>query len=266
MVNLTAEATYGSAQPLEVLTKLVGARCKVLYETARDATVATVINALKSIRAATRKAHHARKTNPKIVFRSELIPSVQSLKGGGKRRIFRNDHGHRIAPNKKTRWANTKGVRLNKLHTYLVIPEHEKDAEYLCVAASEKEARAYEDRRSAKRKMVLGGLAKCVLGHTMAKLYAQNMGEDAGVRARQIAPAFAWAATSLHGKELTIEAKDTLDYAMLALKDGRAGVDLALKKAANKTWSYLSSYCSKWGRIEDIGPVPFPEVVKRRAS
>lgn len=266
MINLTAEATYGETQPLEVLSRLMAMRCKVLYETAKDAAVATVINCLISLRAQTRRAKPTAKTKPKIVFRSELQPSFYGVRHGTDSRVLRNAQGHRVAVNMRKVWLS-KGYRWKDLHVYHVTPEHERDHQYIAIAPSTKVVLAYENRRAARRKLALGGLAKYTLGLAMSKISTHRGTDDAGIRAVTIAPQFAHASTALHGHELTIEVHDALDYAILALRGGKGSVDLAIKKAANKTFGLLAQECAKWGNIEDIGPCPFPELVgKRRAS
>lgn len=44
----------------------------------------------------------------------------------------------------------------------------------------------------------------------------------------------------MRGEEYAIRASDTLNYATLALKGGKAQVDVALKKAMNKMVSVLN--------------------------
>ena len=259
MMNVSVDVTYGESRPLEELSRLMAMRCKVLHETAQDAAVATVINALNSLRAQTRAARPAAKTRPKIVMRSELNPSIAAKRGGGRRRTLRNELGHRVKVSMRKVWLS-KGFRMRELHTYLVTPEHERDRKYLVIAPNSKMVANYENRRSRRRKVALGGLAKYTLGFAMARLSTRNGPGDAGMKAQAIAPQFAHAATALHGHELTVEVHDALDYALLALKGGRGSIDLALKRAANKTFGLLSHECAKWGKVEDIGPCPFPEL------
>ena len=262
MINLTAEATYGDKQPLEALSRLMAKRCEILHETARDSAVATVINCLVSLRAQTRKAKATAKTKPRIVFRSELKPSFYGVRHGADSRVLRNPQGHRVAVNLRKVWLS-KGCRWKDLHVYHVTPEHERDHRYIAIAPSTKAVLDYENRRSARRKLALGGLAKYTLGLAMSKISTHREADDAGMRAVTIAPQFAHASTALHGHELTIEVHDALDYAILALKGGRGSVDLALRNAANKTFGLLAHECAKWGKVEDIGPCPFPELTRK---
>lgn len=268
MINMEVSATYGESKPLEELSRLMALRCKVLYETAKDAAIATIINAATSIRAVTRRSKPSAKTKPKIVLRSELKPSWHKYSRSAKGRfVFRNELGHRIAAPMKTVHVYPRGTQFGVLHTYLVTPEHKRDRQYLAVAQNIAQVKRYEDRRATRRKIALGGLAQYTLGLAMAKLSTRNGPDDAGVRAQTIAPQFAFASSALHGNELTLELRDTLDYALAALKGGPTSIDFALRKAANKTFGLLSQECKKWGKIEDIGPCPFPELVgKRRAS
>ena len=52
--NAGVTATWGSGRPLSELVHLIGRRMEILHETNRDATVATAITVLQSLRKETR--------------------------------------------------------------------------------------------------------------------------------------------------------------------------------------------------------------------
>jgi hypothetical protein len=62
----------------------------------------------------------------------------------------------------------------------------------------------------------------------------------------------------------TLNLADRLNYAVDALKGGRASVDLALKKAANKTAGILAKVAEK--KFGEKISAPFPEVKGRKVS
>ena len=54
MLGAEVTAYWADGRPLEELSKLIQKRMKILHESSKDATVATAITVLKSLRAATR--------------------------------------------------------------------------------------------------------------------------------------------------------------------------------------------------------------------
>lgn len=267
MIGVHVEATWGSSEPLEALTRLIRQRCKLLYETTADAAIATVINAANSLRAQTKKTKPSAKVKARIAMRPELHPSVRG-RGRDRRRCLSNSMGHRIPMAKmSTRciWLDD-DPRGKKLFVYHVIPELDRDKPYLCVAENEGLVRKYETNRVRRRKNALGGLAKYTLGLAMARLSTYNNGEPAGYIAKRVAGEHAYAlAEAREDRYMDVELGDTLNYAVKALKGGQGSVDLALKRAANKTYGLLMRDIHKWDKIEDIGPVPFPEIVGKRS-
>ena len=55
MMTISMDAAFNGSHALGVLSNLIARRKSVLHETTRDATVATAITVLQSIRAATRR-------------------------------------------------------------------------------------------------------------------------------------------------------------------------------------------------------------------
>lgn len=55
MMEVSMDASYNGSHAVGVLANLIARRKSVLHETTRDATVATAITVLQSIRAATRR-------------------------------------------------------------------------------------------------------------------------------------------------------------------------------------------------------------------
>lgn len=257
-----ATATWGPSKPLSELQRLIEQRCHVLHETAKDAAIATVINAAASLRAQTRKAKPSAKTKPDIASETNIVPSW-TMHGGARRRCLRDASGKRIGSG---------GLRTVYLghgsgtQAFLVKPEHKRDKQYLVIARNRGEVEKYEQARSKRRKEALGGLAKFTLGLAMAKLSTRNKPGEAGGMVSGIAPKFASASAQGEGKALSVELRSALDYAVLALKDGKGSIDTAMMKAANKTFGLLSRTMQNWVSPVDIGPCPFPELVGKRSA
>ena len=263
MIGMHVEATWGPSKPLEELTRLMELRCRVLSETSRDAAIATIINAANALRTQTKKTKPSAKVKARIAMRLELHPSVDRKKG----RCIRNSVGHRISMAKlgvRCRWLDD-DPKGKKLFVYHVVPELDRDEPYLCVAENEGDVRKYETNRIRRRKNALGGLAKYTLGLAMARLSTYNNGEPAGKVAKKVAGKYVYAHAGAANGQMDVELRDTLCYAIDALKDGQSSVDLALKRAANKTFGLLSQQMQNWSTPVDIGPCPFPEIVGKRS-
>lgn len=259
MIGMAASLTWGPSKPIEELNRLIVHRCNILYESAKDAAIATVINAAAGLRAQTRKARPTGKTKPVIDAKIDLIPSC-TVTGGKRRRCLRDASGDRVGKAGMRTVYLTDGASFGNCQTFLVKPEHKRDRAYLVVARTRKDAEKYEQSRSRRRKAVLGGLAKFTLGLAMAKLSTRNRPGEAGGMVSMVAPKYASASAQGEGKGLSVELRSALDYAIDALKDGRGSVDTAMMKAANKTFGILQRAMKGWSSPVDIGPVPFPEV------
>lgn len=263
MVSPSVKVTYADVQPLSVLSDLIRKRREILGESAKDAVVATAIDALVSIRAATQSAAGKKKTQPKV----EDTGWYGSYSASEKRPCFRAGVG-KYAPRvnvdtKRVRWL-TKGVRPENQHVYRVTPEHMKVAPYYVVCASPQIANDFEQKAAGHRITGYGDLAKHALGVAMSKISTRNVGSKAGVKARLAASKLAIAASSeLADGGYSVIVGDDLDYGVAALKGGKAVITLALKKAANKIAGRLAKEVA--GRpLADKISTPFPEVRRRK--
>lgn len=265
MITPAITATYAGNKPLSVLSDLIRKRREILGESAKDAVVATAIDALVSIRAATKTAAGKKKTKPKIedtswygsFSRSTNRPCIRASVGKGAAKVEVPD-GCRI------KWF-TKDVKSRDQHVYRVTPEHAKVAPYYVVCRTRKDADAFEQLAAMHRIKEYGDLAKHALGVAMYKASTRNVSSKASIKARMAASRLAHADfgdTPSGGFYIAI--KEDIDYAMDALKNGRATIDIALKKAANKIAGRLAKEVAGRPFAEKV-ETPFPEV-RRRAK
>ena len=266
-MNMTFEATWGESKPLQELERLTEKRMALMRENSHDAAVATLINTLVSLRATTRRAMPAKKTKVVVEAVNQYIPSA-SKRGGKFQRCLRTRDGVHITGIRRLRWE-THGMPFRDLRVFRITPEHATVKPYLIVAPSAAVAEGFEQKCAKRRKDNYGELAKTALGIAMAKISTKNVPTRSF--ARVSASRIAAVVQTQSGDYLTIEARDMLDYAVPALPNGRADVNTALMKAANKTQSILVQYLNKYGSqffgdAANIGPTPFPEVLKRRSA
>lgn len=264
MITPAITATYAGNKPLSVLSDLIRKRREILGESAKDAVVATAIDALVSIRAATKTAAGKKKTKPKI----EDTSWYGSYSNSTGRPCFRSGVGKyskRIeVPSRRVKWL-VAGVRRENRHVYRVTPEHGKVAPYYVVCQSPEIADAFEQLAAKHRTDEYGDLAKHALGVAMYKISTRNVASRAGVKARMAASKLAktiFGDTPAGGYFVSID--DELEYAISALKNDRATVDIAIKKAANKIAGRLAKEVAGRPFMDRI-ETPFPEV-RRRAK
>ena len=260
-----ASLTWGPSKPLSELNRLIKLRCRVLYETARDAAIATVINTADSLRAQTRKPKLSGKTKAEIVDSADLIPSWRTV-GGVRRKCLRDRNGKHVGRKGARLVYLNRGAPIRNCKTFYVTPVNKRVNPYFAVAESLADVKKYEQGREIKRKRALGGLAKYTLGLAMKELSTRNWMTEVNGTVASVAKRFAFASAQGEGEALSVELRSALDYAVLALKDGRGSIDTAMMKAANKTFGILSRETQKWVSPVDIGPCPFPEIVGKRTS
>lgn len=262
MLTFTADATWGASEPLARLSELVEKRCEMLHETVQDAAVGTLIAALSAIRTQTLKAKPPRKAAASVTMRSEFVPSFSRKLG---RKCLRNALGRRLDLSLRVAWVEPKGTPLRLLRVYYVKPQNGKVKPYLAVAKSARRVTEHETARVRRHIAAMGGLARRVLGLAAAKVSTRPAAADgAGMGAVKVAPRFAAVTFSRSGREGTIEVRDSLSYARLALKGGASTVDFALRRAANKIAGRLMRWAADNGNLGAAVSVPFPEVAGRR--
>lgn len=243
VVGVTCNATF-DGKPLSVLTDLLAERQRILGESAQDAVIATGIDALVSLRALTKVAP---KRIPKADVRfGESEPKyITGTNGKASGQLFRRTvvkrwrHGRQV---QLVKWQRVDGVAKNR-------------------RASAKELSAAWQTWG---KINQRGLAKAALGIAMKSISTRNAADSVTPRALRLAQANVAVRKYGNGDMFTLEIRDSLNYASLALKGGPAAVDLALQRAANKIAGRLSKVAER--KLGEKIPTPFPEVRQRRAS
>ncbi len=273
MLEPTFKLSYNGG-PVSKLNELIEQREKWLHEGYKDAMTATAITALTSIRAATRpwKGEVATGKFCAVFRRADIHPAFF---GRHHRRCFRagrfprkdaprvdlGRHCVQLVPPGDRAWRQASVWRV-EISKDRVERWPKQPAEFFVVALAEDSVRAYLDRRFARIAKRQAGLARSVLGVAMAKLSTRPpASEKAGEHVRKIADKHAVAATSDTGDTFSVHVESNLSYAMDAVKGGRAGVDDALKRAANRIAGMISHKANL--PLEEKMPTPFPEVRRR---
>lgn len=260
-----------SGKSLEELSRLVALRAQRLGELTKDAVVAAAIDVLVSLRADTRDARGGDGNYiPKSVTpRPDLYVSfrdgpahIPCLRVGSRR-------GPRFTGGGSFYLAD-KGAKASDLKVFRIVSRHENVNPYFVAARSVSDALKIERRRAKWRIKKKGGLAKTALGVAMAKLSTRNVADTSPKLARILASRLSHATVSYGSGTagapgtFCLEYRDDLHYAIPALKSGAGGVDIAVRKAANKIAGMITHAAHKAGDIEHDIPTPFPEVKRRK--
>ena len=240
MVKVTCNATY-YGKPLAVLSDLIRQRQKYLGESSKDAVIATGIDALVSIRRITRTA-------------KKMLPKSAVKFAPHKPKYITAKYGKNAG--KPLRRTLVKRYKNNALKTIVKwFPLETKKA-------------TKADREAAYRKwgkISRHGLSKWTFGVLMHGLSTKNnIPEHVQSATKAIARKMAKSVTLESPTRLTLNLTNALNYARQSVKGGQAGIDLALKKAANKIAGRLCKVAEK--KFGERVQTPFPEVRKRRAS
>lgn len=259
------DITYAGDKPIAELERLIDVRMRRLGETAKDATVATAIDVLRSLRALTRKAKESRKPKATIEERSQYIPSMQS-QGGRKVPCLRLRGGDRVKPGLPLVWDKeyTTGFPIAQLHVYLVTPELPRFRPYLCVAPSASIALQKETARARRRIKARGGLARNMFSLAMGAISTRGGTMEGAASAQSIAQKYLKVRQGEAGETYSLEIRDQLDYALLALNGGKSAVDTAMMRSANKIAGMVKKALEARGDLAQDFETPFPEVKRRR--
>lgn len=271
MITPTLNMTYGG-KPMEVLNRLLEAREKWLYEGYKDATVATAITALTSIRAATKpwEGKIGMGFFCTVTRRDDVHPAFcghrRCIREGRFRRkgAPRVDLGRncvQLVPPGDMMWPQASVFRVE-----ITDEQHERWPKqpvlFYVVAMSEAAVKSYLERRFKNIANRQSGLAKTVLGVAMAKLSTRPAAnEKAGAHVHAIAEKYGVVAQSDSGDRFSVRVESNLSYAVDAVKGGQAGVADALKRSANRIAGMINH---KVGLpLEEKLTTPFPEVKRR---
>ena len=259
MNNVTITATTDKGEPLSALSRVIESRVRELGESTRNATVATAINVLKSLRSDTRVARD------KSVFVSVTeVKNVISSFTTGRRRCLRigTERGARVTGRRAVYLV---GRRLKNVEerVYLVRDKSKsgkRDEDYYIVAHDRTSAEEYAKSRREKRIRRYKGLAKHALGIAMSKISTRNsVSGGIGSHADRVARKNVGALSYANGKSYCIDINDLLRYATGALKSGESGVSAAFRRAANSTIGYINQSL-KTRNIRRSLKIPFPEL------
>lgn len=235
---MTIDAVTKKGMPLTALSAAIVNRVNVLGETSKNATIATAIDIVTSLRARTRVAEM--KSARHVILLSGYVPGWVKVGKHG-RRCIRGGFGagapeYRFGMTPAARARDTREVA--KLHVYEIgsnVPERraKKHGTYLLVATNEDDARRYAREHNGARNF--RGLARYALGEAAHRLSTRHS-LDIAVHnsARAVAVKVVSAYWETHDLATAVDVVDGLRYATLALRGGKADVAAAQTAALAK--------------------------------
>lgn len=254
-------ATVGDGKTLEQFARLIQEREKWLHENTENTVAAVIMEALRSLRAATLVAK-PEKAKPKVEP-TPYVPSV-TTQGGKKVPCLRAGRARYVPPkNVRVVWADlpklTTGVwkfvddfRPGRAKTYLIVAASQHSASQRAKAIVQARIRRF------------AGMARKALSLLMKKTFnGAGAEEPTTAQAAQKADELTSRVETRSGGQYSLSVNDMLNYAKLAFRGGDGAVELALQKAVNKATSQLNYKCRDMLLFKKLD-TPFPEVATRR--
>lgn len=271
--EITIDISGARGETVAALQDLIEKRAQILYEKwPVDAVIATVITALKSLRAYTR-ANKTKKMRVNLQRRPKLSVTVEPTSytvsmrrvGSGRDSVYviRNPAGHvvdeirpwwQVPPMPQFR-LKAKVFRVTLSEDRLEAWPHQKKVSYL-VASDIQSAIGILERRFSKVVRKSSGLAKSALGRAMAqvsdrpaKLEVTNPKAISLLnRVVQVRKETRLVADAFGVSECFIDVEDSLRYAVAALEGGEGVINASLMRAANSIAGYLDHSLDDWKR------------------
>lgn len=261
--------SFANGQTMDKFSDVIASRMKWCNESAKDSIAACAIDALKSIRAKCRVAKPS-SIKVKIVVDSTLEASAFTTSGhkniclrytGSKQRYFGNE---------KIYWAERPTGMYKAMKAYRF---SHNDKNYIVVASSESLAQTTAKKIVVRKALRYAGLAKRALGFLMKKTATINVKDDFNpvveIKADDVTDKAEILQKNKDGSQAKygIILKDTLRYALDAIKGGKSEIDACLKRSMNKIVSVINQ---KIKRRKDTFfkpqqlETPFPELRKRK--
>lgn len=255
-------------KPLAALLKHVAERSRYMSRAWADSAIGAMVQVCKSLRSASLEAKASRYDPSQITEIGGGLSASYTRAFGATRRCLRNPQGVRdTVIDRRFRVIYRCRPNSTSARPFLVKPMHERQKPYVVVAESAGDAKAVDKNIQAKRKRMYGQFAKTALGFAMGALSTRHK-----VPLKRFTAKTPWSALVAAGLkksegEEEVYMRDMLDYATLAVKGGRAGVDAAVMKTANKVYGEVQHYLNKNGLnlFKEERAMPFPDVSRAYA-
>jgi len=271
MAATVAISANWHGQGLDALQKVLQSRMKYMHETARESVAAMMITTLQSIRAMTKVA---KLSSIKVTVKPDETLRLGWYTVGGKRKPCMRlaGSGQRYKGTERVTFAGNPPKDAERSWSVFRFTDSlsPKMTTFLIAAPSAASAKAKAKQIVRSRQMRYAGLAKRALSVLMMRTSTKRVNDPVPQRvtskARELTDSREVVAKSQNGGKYALVVSDNLRYALAAIKGGRQMVDMAAKKAANKTTAVINRTIAKNGGL--LGPsklpTPFPELTRKR--
>jgi len=270
-------ATYADGKTLDEFKRVLDARRKYLNETAFQSIHAMAVETLKSVRSLTKvakpsgiKVDLTPRTDLKFSYYHVTAATTGSK--SGVRMCIRGASGMRFEDNQigKFVFVDLKGAKLASVQVYQFKDVTGDNKVYLICATSQSKAKKAAQNIVARRLLRYAGLAKRAVSALMIKTNNKGPADAVSARVYQKANEVTTVKNQIvknpNGSGVySLTAMDDLRYAGRALKGGQASVDMALRKAANKSVGLIQHKCKNVLLPGEL-KTPFPEITKKGAA
>ena len=267
---LSVHIDGASLAALDALAKTLKARMKYMNECVSASCHAIMGSTLRSIRAATRTAS-PRRLKVALKRRGDLVFSY-TTQGGHRRMCLRDRSGARLVGTDqgRPRFLDLHHAKPADVGVYEFVDAHDSERDvYLIAATSTGAARKHAQAIVARRALKFAGLARRALSVLMVKSNTRAALENVSLRVNRAAyratRTSETVAETPAGGVYTLSALDNLRYARKAVTGGDAAIDLAVRKAVNKSVGLVSHRFKSVLQPGDLPPV-FADIKQRKGA
>ena len=262
-IKISVEGVSTSQDPIKVLNQMIETRSKLLHQSIVKSTASVAVNALKSVRTATRDARKRKSFKIKV----EETPYFVGFSYSEKRPCLRsgnNRYSPKVSLDSKVVYL-TKGIKnpQKDAHVYKVTYEKKNLKPVFIACSSKKVALDFAIKATQHRIDNRGTLAKNALSVAVGKIASKTLKLDGSSESKTMASKLVDVQEWNSGLDYTVKITDNVEYSEEALKGGQNALNIALQKAANKTYGTLSHLCGI-DFTDKFPEKPFPDVGNKK--
>ncbi len=272
--SIQIHASGSNGTTLKQFGEILQKRIEYLNESARGSITACALQVLRSIRTVTKVAK-LKNIKPTLKIENALYPSWMTRSGKKNVCLRIKGSNQRYVGTEKLIFAQNPTRGMDKTwKVYSFADEFSKNKKkYLLAAPNQTLAKEKARKVIARYAMRYAGLAKRALSMLMMKTYSgktehDNVPAHVSAKARMLTKKSENVSKNQQqeGGTYTLTLFDDLNYAISAIRGGKAQVDTQMKKAMNKIVSIINH------KIPDSNTffspqkleTPFPELVRKR--
>ena len=217
-IKISVEGVSTSQDPIKVLNQMIETRSKLLHQSTVQSTASVAVNALKSVRTATRDARKSFK------IKVEETPYFVGFSYSEKRPCLRSGNSRyspKVSLDSKVVYL-TNGIKnpQKNAHVYKVTYEKKNLKPVFIACSSKKVALDFAIKATQHRIDNRGTLAKNALSVAVGKIASKTLQLDGSSESKTMASKLVDVQEWNSGWDYTIKISDNVEYSEEALKGG----------------------------------------------